>query len=141
MNKYLKISLAIMILSIICSVGISKAYTSPDYHNFMGIKLPASKKAYKSSTYTKNTTTVQQYHHTGDITSWSGDCDDCMVRTDLSRVGTGITAEVNTYAGDLISFNVLSAEKGDYFMELWRQGFTLVSTEHYGVWYINTLKP
>lgn len=141
MNKYLKIALAITIISIICSVGISKAYTSPNHHNFMGIKLPANKSAYVSDTYTKTTSTVQQYHHTGDITSWSGNCTDCIVRTDLGQKGEGIISQINHSAGEIYDFNWVSSEQKDYYMEIYRQGFTMVSTEHYGVWYINGRKP
>lgn len=136
MEKYLKISLIMLLISLLISVCYVKAYPSPGAYSFSSIDLPANQEHFKSDNRTKINEVSQQYYHSGSVTNWSGDCDNCQVATQLYDLKLGYCTMVITTKKKLATFRN-SELPGDYYIEMYRFNPGLINTKHVGIWYIN----
>jgi len=133
--QYLKISMFLAVFALMLSTFNVWAYVSPGSTTYSSVTLKADKTAYVGDWRTKNTTNYQYYSHVGSTTSWSGDCDDCIVSTDLYDT-IGKINSTTTVKGDYKKI-ANSALRGDYFIKLWRVNPGLIKTLHTGTWYMN----
>lgn len=138
MKKYLRISIFVLIVSIVLSVSGISAYENPGATVYNSIKIGAGKIVQKDPR-TKTTATVQQYRNIASSTSLTSDCTDCKITTTLYQVGRVKMAKLTTVKGDVKDFNN-SSDPGDYYLTFHRSDSTLLTTTHSGQWFINIRK-
>ncbi len=132
--KYLKVTLAVLVLAIICNATGVFATSSPI---MVSLKLLKNKDTYTSYRQ-KDDDTVQKYEHSWSATDITRPCPNCMVQVTLinsSRkiacTGCSVTTKMeNTYS-------LLDSTPGRYKLRLSRQDPTIWNTDHVGTWHID----
>lgn len=132
--KYLKVTLAVLVLAIICNATGVFATSSPI---MVSLKLLKNKDTYTSYSQ-KDDDTVQKYEHSWSATDITRPCPNCMVQVTLINssgkiacTGCSVTTKMeNTYS-------LLDSTPGKYKLRLSRQDFTIWNTDHVGTWHID----
>ena len=132
--KYLKVTLAVLVLAIICNATGVFATSSPI---MVSLKLLKNKDTYTSYRQ-KDDDTVQKYEHSWSATDITRPCPNCMVQLTLINssgkiacTGCSVTTKMeNTYS-------LLDSTPGRYKLRLSRQDFTIWNTDHVGTWHID----
>ena len=132
--KYLKVTLAVLVLAIICNATGVFATSSPI---MVSLKLLKNKDTY-TSYRKKDDDTVQKYEHSWSATDITRPCPNCMVQVTLINssgkiacTGCSVTTKMeNTYS-------LLDSTPGRYKLRLSRQDFTIWNTDHVGTWHID----
>lgn len=132
--KYLKVTLAVLVLAIICNATGVFATSSPI---MVSLKLLKNKDTYTSYRQ-KDDDTVQKYKHSWSATDITRPCPNCMVQVTLINssgkiacTGCSVTTKMeNTYS-------LLDSTPGRYKLRLSRQDFTIWNTDHVGTWHID----
>ena len=132
--KYLKVTLAVLVLAIICNATGVFAISSPI---MVSLKLLKNKDTYTSYRQ-KDDDTVQKYEHSWSATDITRPCPNCMVQVTLINssgkiacTGCSVTTKMeNTYS-------LLDSTPGRYKLRLSRQDFTIWNTDHVGTWHID----
>lgn len=132
--KYLKVTLAVLVLAIICNATGVFATSSPI---MVSLKLLKNKDTYTSYRQ-KDDDTVQKYEHSWSATDITRPCPNCMVQVTLidssgkiACTGCSVTTKMeNTYS-------LLDSTPGRYKLRLSRQDFTIWNTDHVGTWHID----
>ena len=132
--KYLKVTLAVLVLAIICNATGVFATSSPI---MVSLKLLKNKDTYTSYRQ-KDDDTVQKYEHSWSATDITRPCPNCMVQVTLINssgkiacTGCSVTTKMeNTYS-------LLYSTPGRYKLRLSRQDFTIWNTDHVGTWHID----
>ncbi len=132
--KYLKVTLAVLVLAIICNATGVFATSSPI---MVSLKLLKNKDTYTSYRQ-KDDDTVQKYEHSWSATDITRPCPNCMVQVTLINssgkiacTGCSVTTKMeNTYS-------LLDSTPGRYKLRLSRQDFTIWNTDHVGTWHID----
>lgn len=132
--KYLKVTLAVLVLAIICNATGVFATSSPI---MVSLKLLKNKDTYTSYRQ-KDDDTVQKYEHSWSATDITRPCPNCMVQVTLidssgkiACTGCSVTTKIeNTYS-------LLDSTPGRYKLRLSRQDFTIWNTDHVGTWHID----
>ena len=132
--KYLKVTLAVLVLAIICNATGVFATSSP---RMVSVKLLKNKDTYTSYRQ-KDDDTVQKYEHSWSATDITRPCPNCMVQVTLINssgkiacTGCSVTTKMeNTYS-------LLDSTPGRYKLRLSRQDFTIWNTDHVGTWHID----
>ena len=132
--KYLKVTLAVLLLAIICNATGVFATSSPI---MVSLKLLKNKDTYTSYRQ-KDDDTVQKYEHSWSATDITRPCPNCMVQVTLINssgkiacTGCSVTTKMeNTYS-------LLDSTPGRYKLILSRQDFTIWNTDHVGTWHID----
>ena len=132
--KYLKVTLAVLVLAIICNDTGVFATSSPI---MVSLKLLKNKDTYTSYRQ-KDDDTVQKYEHSWSATDITRPCPNCMVQVTLINssgkiacTGCSVTTKMeNTYS-------LLDSTPGRYKLRLSRQDFTIWNTDHVGTWHID----
>lgn len=132
--KYLKVTLAVLVLAIICNATGVFATSSPI---MVSLKLLKNKDTYTSYRQ-KDDDTVQKYEHSWSATDITRPCPKCKVQVTLINTldkiactGCSVTTKMeNTYS-------LLNSTPGRYKLRLSRQDFTIWNTDHVGTWHID----
>ena len=132
--KYLKVTLAVLVLAIICNATGVFATSSPI---MVSLKLLKNKDTYTSYRQ-KDDDTVQKYEHSWSATDITRPCPNCMVQVTLINssgkiacTGCSVTTKMeNTYS-------LLDSTPGRYKLRLSRQDFTIWNTDHVGTRHID----
>ena len=132
--KYLKVTLAVLVLAIICNATGVFATSSPI---MVSLKLLKNKDTYTIYRQ-KDDDTVQKYEHSWSATDITRPCPNCMVQVTLINssgkiacTGCSVTTKMeNTYS-------LLDSTPGRYKLRLSRQDFTIWNTDHVGTWHID----
>lgn len=132
--KYLKVTLAVLVLAIICNATGVFATSSPI---MVSLKLLKNKDTYTSYRQ-KDDDTVQKYEHSWSATDITRPCPKCKVQVTLINTldkiactGCSVTTKMeNTYS-------LLDSTPGRYKLRLSRQDFTIWNTDHVGTWHID----
>lgn len=132
--KYLKVTLAVLVLAIICNATGVFATSSPI---MVSLKLLKNKDTYTSYRQ-KDDDTVQKYEHSWSATDITRPCPKCKVQVTLINTldkiactGCSVTTKMeNTYS-------LLNSTPGKYKLRLSRQDFTIWNTDHVGTWHID----
>lgn len=132
--KYLKVTLAVLVLAIICNDTGVFATSSPI---MVSLKLLKNKDTYTSYRQ-KDDDTVQKYEHSWSATDITRPCPKCKVQVTLINTldkiactGCSVTTKMeNTYS-------LLNSTPGKYKLRLSRQDFTIWNTDHVGTWHID----
>lgn len=132
--KYLKVTLAVLVLAIICNDTGVFATSSPI---MVSLKLLKNKDTYTSYRQ-KDDDTVQKYEHSWSATDITRPCPKCKVQVTLINTldkiactGCSVTTKMeNTYS-------LLNSTPGRYKLRLSRQDFTIWNTDHVGTWHID----
>lgn len=132
--KYLKVTLAVLVLAIICNATGVFATSNPI---MVSLKLLKNKDTYTSYRQ-KDDDTVQKYEHSWSATDITRPCPNCMVQVTLINssgkiacTGCSVTTKMeNTYS-------LLDSTPGRYKLRLSRQDFTIWNTDHVGTWHID----
>ena len=132
--KYLKVTLAVLVLAIICNATGVFATSSPI---MVSLKLLKNKDTYTSYRQ-KDDNTVQKYEHSWSATDITRPCPNCRVQVTLINssgkiacTGCSVTTKMeNTYS-------LLNNMPGKYKLRLSRQDPTIWNTDHVGTWHID----
>ena len=132
--KYLKVTLAVLVLAIICNATGVFATSSPI---MVSLKLLKNKDTYTSYRQ-KDDDTVQKYEHSWSATDITRPCPNCMVQVTLINssgkiacTGCSVTTKMeNTYS-------LLDSTPGRYKLRLSRKDFNIWNTDHVGTWHID----
>ncbi len=132
--KYLKVTLAVLVLAIICNATGVFATSSPI---MVSLKLLKNKDTYTSYRQ-KDDDTVQKYEHSWSATDITRPCPKCKVQVTLINTldkiactGCSVTTKMeNTYS-------LLNSTPGRYKLRLSRQDPTIWNTDHVGTWHID----
>lgn len=132
--KYLKVTLAVLVLAIICNATGVFATSSPI---MVSLKLLKNKDTYTSYRQ-KDDDTVQKYEHSWSATDITRPCPKCKVQVTLINTldkitctGCSVTTKMeNTYS-------LLNSTPGKYKLRLSRQDPTIWNTDHVGTWHID----
>lgn len=132
--KYLKVTLAVLVLAIICNATGVFATSSPI---MASLKLLKNKDTYTSYRQ-KDDDTVQKYEHSWSATDITRPCPKCKVQVTLINTldkiactGCSVTTKMeNTYS-------LLNSTPGKYKLRLSRQDPTIWNTDHVGTWHID----
>lgn len=132
--KYLKVTLAVLVLAIICNATGVFATSSPIMVSLKHLKNKDTYTSYRQ----KDDDTVQKYEHSWSATDITRPCPNCMVQVTLINssgkiacTGCSVTTKMeNTYS-------LLDSTPGRYKLRLSRQDFTIWNTDHVGTWHID----
>lgn len=132
--KYLKVTLAVLVLAIICNATGVFATSSPI---MVSLKLLKNKDTYTSYRQ-KDDDTVQKYEHSWSASDKTRPCPKCKVQVTLINTldkiactGCSVTTKMeNTYS-------LLNSTPGKYKLRLSRQDPTIWNTDHVGTWHID----
>ena len=136
-KKYYKIFTFIFVLSLFLSYNIVKAYSSPASVQMIWHDVKYNQ--YDSSdTFTKNTFGVaQKVYNSNTFTALTNPCPNCQIvyklKAGVEQRGSAVTTMGHTY-----NLGSASVYTDDYRLEAARFDFTLLNTNTYGTWYINS---
>jgi hypothetical protein len=88
---------------------------------------------------TKNTWTTQKYKNLSAITWLTNPCNSCQIAAKLFTDAGDTDQGVVTTPGHSASFNAntMFSSPDDWRLAIWRVDFTLLTTSHTAMWYIN----
>lgn len=132
--KYLKVTLAVLVLAIICNATGVFAISNPIMISFS----LSGNKSKETSYRIKEDTTRQKYEHSWSATDITRPCPNCRVQVTLINTsgkiactGCSVTTKMeNTYS-------LLNNMPGKYKLRLSRQDPTIWNTDHVGTWHID----
>ena len=132
--KYLKVTLAVLVLAIICNATGVFATSSPIMVSLRLSGIRDTDTSYRQ----KDDNTVQKYEHSWSASDKTRPCPDCMVQVTLINssgkiacTGCSVTTKMeNTYS-------LLDSTPGRYKLRLSRHDFTIWNTDHVGTWHID----
>lgn len=132
--KYLKVTLAVLVLAIICNATGVFATSSPI---MVSLKLLKNKDTYTSYRQ-KDDDTVQKYEHSWSATDITRPCPKCKVQVTLINTldkiactGCSVTTKMENI------YSLLNSTPGRYKLRLSRQDPTIWNTDHVGTWHID----
>lgn len=132
--KYLKISLAVLLVAIIGDIILTDAATSQ-----ILISVTLNKKeSYTTKAWEKETFAIQKYEHSTSITVLNNPCEDCEVlvqvwNSDKDWSASTITKMGNTYKVGRTTHSV----PGTHKLKIRRFDATLLKTNHIAIWHID----
>ena len=135
LKKNFKILSLFLILSMVLSFSLVKAYEAP-----LSVQIMRHEVAYNDyvagNTYTKNTLGIaQSVYNSTNFTSLTNLCENCKIGIKL-MTGNEQRSMIVTQMGNTYAFPASSYE-GDYYLKMARYDFTLLNTFVYGTWNIN----
>lgn len=137
-KKSWKMLSVFLVLSIALSFSLVKAYNTPA--SVQIIQNDLKYQTYTTGTwYTKNTFGIaQRVYNRETFTAMTNPCTDCQVASRLRRSPSDYSTVVVTKMGGTGVFTEMSTTEGDWQLQQMRYDFTLLTTYHYGTWYINS---
>lgn len=134
--KFLKISLAILLIAFISNVIIVKAYPSPasTSYTFELVKNESQTTDYR----TKIDYSRQKYENRDSFTWLTDPCTSCKITTKLLSENLSLVG-MTTVMGETKYFTQNSGSTTDYRLNVWRTDVTLLTTYHSSTWHINNV--
>lgn len=132
--KYLKVTLAVLVLAIICNATGVFATSSPIMVSFS----LSGNKSKETSYRIKEDTTNQKYEHSWSASTIHRPCDTCYVLTEIINTSGKIACGGCSWAtimGETHTFP--TSTPGKYKLRLSRQDPTIWNTDHVGTWHID----
>lgn len=140
LNKKRQIRLFLyLILSIILSFNLVKAYSTPGSVQIIQHELEYQVYTTNGAWYTKNTPgIVQRVYNRETFTTLTNPCTSCKIASRLKKSPSDFSTVVITTTGNTGVFTSITTTEGDWQLQQMRYDFSLLNTYHYGTWYINS---
>ena len=132
--KYLKVTLAVLVLAIICNATGIFATSSP-----IMVSLSLSGNKSKETSYRiKEDNTSQKYEHSWSASTIHRPCKTCYVLTEIIDTSGKIACGGCSWATVMGETHTFPTSKtGKYKLRLSRQDPTIWTTDHVGTWHID----
>ncbi len=136
--KFLKLAVITLAVAVVTDYALTQAYTN---QSGVGILLDLVKNEHQDTSVREKTNySTQTYENFASSTPLTSPCPKCQIATRLHCVDTGDTiGAIITVAGETKDFNIntVNQNPGNYYLEVWREDWTLLETHHSGQWMFN----
>lgn len=139
--KYIKCLLLLLVLSLFLAYNLVLASQNSSLPTIEVIQNNLQYQVYSSSGnyYTKDFNgTVQYYYNKETFTTLTNPCSNCIIGTRLHSSGGNYSGRLDLKMGKTSNFTTVTADADNWQLEQMRVDYTLLTTYHYGTWYINT---
>lgn len=140
-KKNIKYLCCFLILSLFLSYNLVLAIEKTSVSSVQIIQHSLEYQTYTSSNnfYTKNSDlNVQYYYNKETFTTLTNPCTKCVIGTRIYSEGGDYSGRLDLKMGETSNFTSVTSSAGEWSIQQMRVDYSLLSTYHYGTWYINT---